>query len=95
VSTFPSGPAHDLWKIDCACRYRKIAIEFDGPSHFLRPAGSRELPSIENGPTKAKRRFLQSVGWTVINVSYLEWSAIKTREEKRSLLATKLKAINV
>jgi len=95
VSPFCSNFAHDLWMIDCACRDRKIAIEFDGPFHFLRSAGSRRLPSIENGPTKAKRRFLQSLGWSVINIPYLEWSAIKTREEKRSLLAAKLESINV
>jgi hypothetical protein len=92
VSPFASQDALDLWMIDCASRERNIAIEFDGPSHFLRSAGSRKLAGIENGPTKAKRRFLRSVGWAVINISYLEWSEAGTREGKQTLLKSRLES---
>jgi len=53
--------------IDFACPEQKIAIEFDGPSEFLKAVGSGKLTSIENGATKAKRRYLEQLGWTVIN----------------------------
>lgn len=93
VSPFALHDALDLWMIDCACRDRKIAIEFDGPSHFLRSAQSRRLADIENGPTKAKRRFLKGLGWTVINISYLDWTEAATRERKQDLLASRLISI--
>jgi very-short-patch-repair endonuclease len=93
VSPFGSNTTFNFWSIDCACRDRKIAIEFDGPSHFLRLAGSRESGDIENGPTKAKRRFLTSLGWKVINVSHLEWAQARTREGKRKLLSKRLKSV--
>ena len=87
--------ALEFWHIDCACRERRIAIEFDGPSHYLRLAGSRRVADIENGPTKAKRRFLKSLGWTVLNVSYFEWADAATREGKQALLKTRLESIDV
>jgi len=50
-----------------------IAIEFDGSSHFLKAVGSGTLTSTENGATKAKRRFLEQLGWTVININYRDY----------------------
>ena len=93
TSPFGSNNEFNFWSIDCACRDRKIAIEFDGPAHFLRLPGSHEPGDIENGPTKAKRRFLQSLGWKVINISYVEWRQAGTREGKRKLLAKRLKSV--
>ncbi len=95
TSPFGSNNEFNFWSIDCACRDRKIAIEFDGPFHFLRLPGSHEPGDIENGPTKAKRHFLQSLGWKVINISYLEWRKAGTREGKRKLLANRLKLVLV
>ena len=46
--------------IDFACPERMIAIEFDGPWHYLKAVGSGELTCIENGATKAKRRYLEA-----------------------------------
>jgi len=65
-SSIPSG----MLAIDFACPEQKIAIEFDGPSHFLKLVGSGELSCTENGPTKAKRRSLEQLGWTVVNIDY-------------------------
>ena len=42
--------------IDFACPERMIAIEFDGPWHYLKAVGSGKLTCTENGATKAKRR---------------------------------------
>lgn len=44
-----------LLSIDIACPDRMIAIECDGPSHYLSNLHSVE-EKRENGPTKAKRR---------------------------------------
>eukprot|EP00978_Attheya_sp_CCMP212_P034268 scaffold142711_cov45-Attheya_sp.AAC.1 len=59
--------------IDMACPKEKIAIEFDGPSHYLKSVGTGDVTRVENGATKAKRRFLERVGWKVINLNYQDW----------------------
>ncbi len=53
--------------IDMACRKQMIAIEFDGPSHFLREVRSGKVLEVENGANKAKRQFLERPGWKVVN----------------------------
>ncbi|KAI2507052.1 hypothetical protein MHU86_7321 [Fragilaria crotonensis] len=63
VSPFKSG----LLPIDLACVDRMVAIECNGPKHYMQDLGDT-VTRIENGPTKAKRRILQSLGWTVINL---------------------------
>ena len=66
--------------IDFACPERMIAIEFDGPSHFLKAVGSGKLTCTENGATKAKCRYLEQLGWTVINIDYrdyIHWPSVR------------------
>lgn len=79
-----------LLAIDAACRGQWLAIEFDGPSHFLRRVGTTYMPEIEKGPTKAKRRFLEGLGWTVVNIRYFEWAKAETREARKALILEKL-----
>ena len=81
--------------IDMACTERKIAIEFDGPTHFLKALGSGKLTSTENGATKAKRRFLEQLGWTVINLDYRDYINAKSRSNEKEWLRKKLKASGV
>ena len=69
VSPLESFPG--LLSIDIACPDRMIAIECDGPSHYLSTVDGAEK-NRENGPTKAKRRLLQELGWNVINLSWME-----------------------
>ncbi len=45
----------------------RIALEVDGPSHFLQ----NEQP---NGPTCMRNRFLRARGWRVAVVDYREWN---------------------
>ena len=72
--------------IDFASTEQKIAIEYDGPSHYLKVLGSGELTSTENGATKAKRRFLEQLGWTVINIDYRDFiQAQRASNEKQWL----------
>jgi hypothetical protein len=85
-SSLPLG----MLSIDMACRDRMAAIEFDGPSHFLVEAGSGKVSKVENGATKAKRRFLERLGWKVVNIHYLDWMDAKSKDEKKELLRTML-----
>jgi hypothetical protein len=84
-----------LLVIDAACKDRMIAIEFDGPTHFLRDVHTdHEKGRIENGLTQAKRRFLARLGWTVINnIPYWEWDKAKPKKGLKQLLAKMLLAI--
>ena len=59
--------------IDFACLEQKVAIEFDGPWHYLQAVGTGKLTSTENGATKAKRRYLEQIGWKVINIDYRDY----------------------
>jgi len=72
--------------IDFACPEQKIAIEFDGPSHFLKAVGSGKLTSIENGATKAKRRYLEQLGWTVINIDFRDHMQAKRASNEKQWL---------
>jgi hypothetical protein len=55
--------AGEVLAIDMACSARKIAIECDGPLHYL-------SSGRENGRTVAKRRLLERLGWKVVNIPY-------------------------
>jgi predicted nucleic acid-binding protein len=77
--------------IDMASRKRRVAIEFDGPSHFLLEAGSVKVLQLQNGATRAKRRFLRRLGWKVVNIPYFGWDQAKGKEERKALLCEKLK----
>jgi len=62
---------------------KKIAIEVDGPSHFLNTGEMR-------GNNLIKDKLLEKLGWTVFHVSYRAWNALKSEEEKGNYLKTLL-----
>ena len=71
------GIAHDmerltddgLFCIDIVLRGpARVAVEVDGPSHFLR---NTRAP---NGPTLARQRLLEARGWRVASVPWFEWA---------------------
>jgi hypothetical protein len=72
--------------IDMACRKQMVAIEFDGPFRFLREVDSGKVLEIENGATNAKRRFLERLGWKVVNIRYFDWMTPKNKLEKKALV---------
>jgi hypothetical protein len=84
----------NLFSIDMACRVRKIAIEYDGRTHYL-------SSGRQNGKTVAKRNMLLRCGWKVINVSHLENKELELidsnemREEKKTFLREKLGEVGV
>lgn len=97
ASLFPDHPflPKGLLAIDVASKEGMIAFEFDGPSHFLRDVTTGEaLLGMENGSTKAKRRFLERLGWTVVNIRFSEWMEAKTEAAKMELLAEKLSSLS-
>ncbi|EOD25854.1 hypothetical protein EMIHUDRAFT_206042 [Emiliania huxleyi CCMP1516] len=59
------------YSLDLALPSSRIAIEVDGPSHFLLP--DSQGVRAPNGPTKLKRRLLAAAGWRApATVSTLE-----------------------
>ena len=84
---------YTMLAIDIACRSQMIAIEFDGPTHFLRSVETGEVMNIENGQTKAKRRFLERLGWKVINIHYHDWIEAIARDEQVLFLRYKLASL--
>ena len=69
------------YSLDLALPSSRIAIEVDGPSHFLLP--DKRKP---NGSTLLKRRLLTAAGWRVINVPFYEWEGQKTDGERHAYL---------
>eukprot|EP00746_Dinoflagellata_sp_MGD_P109548 gnl/MRDRNA2_/MRDRNA2_46926_c0_seq1.p1 gnl/MRDRNA2_/MRDRNA2_46926_c0~~gnl/MRDRNA2_/MRDRNA2_46926_c0_seq1.p1 ORF type:complete len:587 (-),score=107.87 gnl/MRDRNA2_/MRDRNA2_46926_c0_seq1:178-1938(-) len=58
-----------LWK------GKQVAIEVDGPSHFLGHSAS--------GATILKRRQMRAFGWHLVTIPYWEWSQVKGSKNKR------------
>jgi hypothetical protein len=59
---------------------RRIALEVDGPHHFL-------LNGQANGPTRLRNRCLAAHGWRVVLVKYSVWNALLTAEQRAGYLA--------
>lgn len=84
ISPFDNREGGNLLKIDIAWKKEKVALELDGPSHFLSPSNERD------GPTKAKNRLLKSLGWKVLNVSYMlhkKYEKLSDEKKKKNLVA--------
>ena len=66
------GDYEEFMAIDFACVDDKIAIECDGPHHYLTQVdkGARLNYGRENGRTIAKRRLLAQKGWAVLCINY-------------------------
>jgi hypothetical protein len=74
VSPFPDSSNSVFMAIDMASREEKVAIEFDGPSHFVRKLDGSFR---HNGRTLAKTRLLKALGWTVIRIPWFVWAEAK------------------
>ena len=71
------------YSLDLALPSSRIAIEVDGPSHFLLP--DSQGVRAPNGPTKLKRRLLAAAGWRVISVPFYEWDGLTASERRTHL----------
>ena len=66
------------------CPRSRVAIEVDGPSHFLLPDGRGVRKPT--GPTLLKRRLLAAAGWRVISVPFYEWGRFTTANDRQTYL---------
>ena len=73
-----------LFCIDIVPRGSRVAVEVDGPSHFVRvlqSSGAVEGKTTtawawkESGATLARHTLLWAHGWTVVSVPFFEWDA--------------------
>lgn len=90
VEVSPDVTASGMLEIDFACPERKIAIEYNGHTHYLKAVGNGQLTSTENGATKAKRRYLEKLGWTVINMDYRDYVQAQGASNEKGWLQEKL-----
>jgi hypothetical protein len=63
----------------------RLAVEVDGPSHFVSP-GNRV-----NGPTRYRQRALKARGYIVISIPGWEWGQLKGHKQQQEYLVNKLK----
>jgi very-short-patch-repair endonuclease len=67
--------ADGLFSIDFAIVERRIALEFDGPSHFTR----NTLEPL--GHTRLRDRLLSAMGWHVVSIPFFEWDRLQRPEQ--------------
>ena len=80
------------FSLDLAQPESKLAVEVDGPSHFLTDLSTRE--NVVDGATRFKMRQLRSFGWTVSHICYLDWYD-KSESERRQLVTAKLGELGI
>jgi len=81
--------------INFACKEQMVAIEYDGERCFLKVLRTGELTTTRNGKTKAKRRLLEQLGWTVINLDYRDYMEACRKSNHKQWLQTELKRAGV
>ena len=84
VHTFEHVTAEGF-SLDLAEPRSKLAVEVDGPSHYLKDGSAY----VFNGATRLKSRLLRSFGWTVAHVPFFDWDH-RSESERRQLVAAKL-----
>jgi len=70
---------------DGSGRLIKVSIEFDGPTHYLRPAmGSRDRVGPINARTRLRNALLNKCNEfeVLITIPYYEWNEVEGRKEK-------------
>ena len=91
VHTFEHETAEGF-SLDLAQPESKLAVEVDGPSHYLRDLFSGR--NVVNGATRFKSRQLHGFGWTVAHISFFDWGK-KSESERRQLVAAKLDELGI
>ena len=81
-----AGLSIDLARVDA-----KVAVEIDGPWHYL--TGSDDRQHLD-GRTVLKRRLLEASGWRLVSVPVFDWDELAIRDDavdaKRAYLREKL-----
>ena len=73
-----------------------VAVEFDGPTHFLRwiepgAAGRRPEP---NGATLFRDRLLREAGHAVVSIPYFEWDALQDDDARDAYIKKRFEAVS-
>ena len=76
--------ADGLFSIDLAIVDRRIALEFDGPSHFTR----NMLEPL--GHTRLRDRLLSAMGWQVVSVPFFDWDRLHQQEQMDAYVRQRL-----
>ena len=76
--------ADGLFSIDLAMVDRRIALEFDGPSHFA----TNTLEPL--GHTRLRDRLLCAMGWHVVSIPFFEWDKLHQPEQMDSYVQRRL-----
>jgi len=86
--TVEFGVADGLFSVDIAVDRSpagpRVAIEVDGPYHFMVNANH------PTGATILRRRLLTMLGWTVVSVPYHEFATLATPRDRALAMARKL-----
>ncbi len=76
--------ADGLFSIDLAIVDRRIALEFDGPSHFTR----NTLEPL--GHTRLRDRLLSAMGWHVVSIPFFDWDRLHQPEQRDAYVTQRL-----
>ena len=76
--------ADGLFSIDLAIVDRRIALEFDGPSHFTR----NTLEPL--GHTRLRDRLLSAMGWHVVSIPFFDWDRLQRPEQMDAYVEQRL-----
>lgn len=105
VAPDPEMVGGNMLGIDMACVERRIAVECDGPRHYLKKAtvddrdavygGRVTLTTKETGRTIAKRRVLQQLGWTVVNLDFRDFMRAQDEDNVHGWLRGSMEAAGV
>ena len=66
------------YSVDIRIKGRRVVIEVDGPSHFVRRLNDPSL--FMNGPTLFKDRLLRRMGWSVVHVPFFDWNKAQDKQ---------------
>ena len=83
-----SSQGEALLQADIALPQLRIAVEADGPTHFIRNSIWPDGQPLLDGPTQARNRLLRHHGWHVAGVPYWVYeAALETSDPRAALLA--------
>ncbi len=81
--------ADGLFSIDVAVVDRRVALEFDGPSHFTTHTTLEPL-----GRTRLRDRLLSAMGWRVVSIPFFEWDRLHQAEQRDAYVEHRLGPMN-
>ena len=75
----------------------RVAVEFDGPSHFVGATGGDRgsgggAPPVANGETRLRDALLRGGGFVVLAVPFFEWDPLRGGDERDAYLRARLAA---